>query len=123
MGLYIATTYVDVTDEDRRISCGDDPPYETAYDDPGDLFRALQGRSRLRPWEEGMGRCTGKVYVDDGDGNARQVGWVFVSRQPVDYRRPDDPRTWLREAWVTVCTAPDTVTRTPHYYYWKGLTT
>lgn len=112
MGLYIATSYVDVTDEDRRMGLGEDPPYETAYDNAGDLFRALQGRSRMRPWEESMGRCTGKVYVDDADGNAQHVGWVFVARKPYD---DDKSKTWLREAWVTVHTAPDTVTRTPHY--------
>lgn len=112
MGLYIATSYVDVTDPERRMSMGEDPPYETAHDTAGDLFRALQGRSRLRPWEESMGRCTGKVYVDGQDGAARQVGWVFLSRQPYE---DDKSKTWLRESWVTVHTAPDTVTRTPHY--------
>ncbi len=117
--LYIATTYVDVTDEDRRMGLGEDPPYETAYDNPGDLFRALQGRSKLRPWEESMGRCIGKVYIDplpgvgiSGNTNAQHVGWIFLSRQPYD---DDRSKSYLREAWVTVHTAPDTVTRTPHY--------
>ena len=109
MGLYIATTYVDVTNPERRVGCGEDHPYETAHDKPGELFRALQGRSRLRPWEESMGRCTGKIHIGP---DAQHIGWVFLSRRPCD---GDGSGTWLCESWVTVHTAPDTVTRTPHY--------
>lgn len=101
MGLYVSITY-------RGDWWGEDPMTETAWDTPGALFRSLAGIDHSRPWEA-LGRCTGKVYVDD-----RQVGWVFVARNP-EGNRGDPQETGLREAWVTVHDAPDTVTRTPHY--------
>lgn len=45
----------------------------------------------------------------------QHVGWVFVARNPEPVNRGDEQPTGLREAWVTVHTAPATVTRTPHY--------
>jgi hypothetical protein len=102
------------TEDERRIGLGESGVYETAYDTPGELYRALQGRSR-RSWEESMGRCTGKVYVDM-DGKARHVGWVFLRRRTYE----DSPKTYLQETWVTVHDAPDTVTRTPHYASLEG---
>jgi hypothetical protein len=42
---------------------GEDPLTETAFDKPGDLFRALAGKDHSRPWMA-LGRCTGKVYID-----------------------------------------------------------
>lgn len=110
MGLYVSIQYA-------GDWWGEDPIYETEYDTPGDLFRALSGRDRSRPWVEPLGRCTGKVYIDGPDGEAHAVGWVFVARNPPPTSRADEAikDTGLREAWVTVHTAPDTVTRTPHY--------
>ena len=92
---------------------GEDPLTETRYETTGDLFRSLAGRDRRYPWEA-LGRCTGKVYVNGPDGT-RQVGWVFVARNPEPVRRGDEQPTGRREAWVTVKTEPDTVVRTPHY--------
>ena len=43
---------------------------------------------------------------------ARHIGWVFERRE----RYEDDPtRSYLHERWVTVHTAPDSVTRTEHF--------
>lgn len=98
---------------------GEDPLTETDHETIGSLFRSLagmppkQGEPR-RPWEA-LGRCTGKVYVDGPDGKARQVGWVFVARNPEPVNRGDTQPTGLREAWVAVHEAPPTVTRTVHY--------
>lgn len=45
----------------------------------------------------------------------KQVGWVFVARNPEPVNRGDTQPTGLREAWVTVYDAPPTVTRKEHY--------
>lgn len=92
---------------------GEDPIQETDYDTMGDLFRSLSGRDHSRPWEA-LGRCTGRVYVDGPDG-AIHVGWVFVARNPEPVNRGDEQPTGLRIAWVTVYTAPPTVTTIHHY--------
>ena len=47
--------------------------------------------------------------------DARQVGWVFVARNPPPVNRGDEQPTGLRESWVTVYSAPPTVVRTEHY--------
>jgi len=107
MGLYVEVSYVNVDGEsDERWYGGEEPLTETVHETPGAVFRAAAGRDRSRPWEA-MGRCIGKVYVSEG----RPVGWVFVSRE----RYEDTGEPYLREAWVTVHTAPPTITRTPHY--------
>ena len=95
---------------------GEEPPHETVYETTGDLFRGLNGRNPSRRWDS-LGRCTGKVFVDGPDGEPKQVGWVFEARNPEPTSRADEAvkDTGLRVAWVTVHTAPDTVTRTPHY--------
>lgn len=142
MSLYIEVQY-------RGDWWGEDPLHETDYETPGDLFRALSGRDKSRPWVEPLGRCTGKVYVDvpgsactlcgkpradhagyavdmatfpDGreyphhyQAESRQVGWVFVARNPEPVNRGDEQPTGLREAWVTVHERPPSVTRTVHY--------
>ncbi len=105
MGLWIEVQY-------RGDWWGEDPLTETAWDTTGDLFRSLSGRDKSRPWET-LGRCTGRVWID-ADGR-KQVGWVFVARNPEPVNRGDQQPTGLREAWVTVRTGPDTVIRTPHY--------
>jgi hypothetical protein len=109
MGLYVSVAY-------RGDWWGEDPITETIHETPGELFRSLSGRDKSRPWES-LGRCTGKVYVDGDDGEPRHVGWIFVARNPEPTSRADEnvKDTGLREAWVTVHTAPDTVVRTPHY--------
>ena len=137
MSLYVEVQY-------RGDWWGEDPLTETRHETTGDLFRALAGKDRRYPWEA-LGRCTGRMYVDgscnrpDGhDGScgrfvkadhalqvtgwtwceskvARQVGWVFVARNPEPVNRGDTQPTGLREAWVTVHEAPPTVTTTMHY--------
>jgi hypothetical protein len=97
---------------------GEEPLQETRHETLGDLFRALAGKDPRYPWEA-MGRCTGKVYIDGPDGKPVQVGWVFEARNPEPVNRGDEQPTGLRVAWVTVHTAPDTVTRTPHYAAFK----
>lgn len=94
---------------------GEDPLTETVYETTGDLFRSLSGRDKARHWEY-LGRCTGKVYVDGPDEMGRQVGWVFVARNPAPVNRGDTQPTGLREAWVTVHDAPPTVVTTNHYH-------
>lgn len=112
MGLYVHVTY-------SGDWWGEDPLTETIHETTGDLFRSLSGRDKARPWEA-LGRCTGKVYIDDETGKPRQVGWIFTARNPEPVNRGDTQPTGLREAWVTVHEAPDTVTRTPHYAAFGG---
>lgn len=109
MGLYISIDY-------GGDWWGEEPIHETVHETPGDLFRALSGRDRQRPWEA-LGRCTGKVYIDTKDGEAQHVGWVFEARNPAPASRADEnvKDTGLRVSWVTVHDEPPTVTRTHHY--------
>jgi hypothetical protein len=106
--LYVKESYVNAT---KGYTYGDPGPQEAYTDDPGELFRTLRNE---------YGRCIGKVYVDAHPSNpapARAVGWVFVKRMRYEDARPGDPDpTYLREVWVTLHDAPDTVTRTPHYH-------
>ena len=96
--LYVSESYVNATENSLF---GDSEVYETSYDTPGDLYRAMQRE---------YGRCTSKVYID-AEGGPKQVGWVFQSRQ----RYEDAPDTYLREVWVTVHEAPPTKTTEYHY--------
>lgn len=134
MGLYVEVAY-------RGDWWGEDPLTETRHETVGELFRALNGQDKAHPWEA-LGRCTGKVYVDVPEGDmsvaaggpaeapaerpdgkmtvARQVGWVFVARNPEPVNRNDSQPTGLREAWVTVHEAPPTVVTTYHYAKFGG---
>lgn len=82
---------------------GDTELYETNTDDVGELYRAYQAE---------YGRCESKIYIDTDDG-VKAVGWVFLAR--VGYEDSHD--TYLREVWVTLYDAEDTVKRTHHYHY------
>lgn len=95
MAYLVSESYVNATQGYRY---GDTEPEDYGYDNLGELYRALRREN---------GRCVGKVYTDK-DG---AIGWVFVKRVPYD----DSDETYLREVWVTVHTAPDTVTRERHY--------
>lgn len=97
--LWICESFVNATEGHRF---GDSEVYETFTGDSGELFRFLRRE---------YGRCTGKVHVDTEDGT-KAVGWVFESR--LKYEDVDE--TYLREVWVTLHDAPDTVVRTPHYH-------
>lgn len=102
MCLYAQETYVDLT----KGGCyGESDVYETMYDNPGDLYRACQ---------RDYGRCTSRVYIDEANGQARPIGWVFVKRATYeDARKPTD--TYLQETWVTVHKSPPTKTIEYHY--------
>jgi hypothetical protein len=69
-------------------------------------------------WEEpsenhphGAVMLNGHYYQSE----TRQVGWVFVARNPEPVNRGDEQPTGLREAWVTVHEKPPTISRTVHY--------
>lgn len=106
MGLYVHVTY-------SGDWWGEDPLTETDFDTTGDLFRALAGKDR-RHRDVALGRCTGRCYIDGPNGEAVQVGWVFEARNPPPANRGDSQPTGRREAWVTVFTAPPTVTTVRH---------
>jgi hypothetical protein len=110
MGLYIKVRYSgDWWGEEES---------ETGFETVGEVYRALSGQAKEYSYRA-LGRCTGKMYVDGPDG-PRQVGWVFVARNPEPVNRGDRQPTGLREAWVSVHAAPDTVTRTEHFASFAG---
>jgi hypothetical protein len=113
-GLWIRESFVEVSDDrdedgDRkRYGLGEGEVYQTYLTTLGDLYRAMQAE---------YGRCTGRVYIDRKGGGSVPVGWVFVKRERYEGTpRAGEPRSYLREVWVSVHSAPDTVTRTAHYY-------
>ncbi len=77
-------SWVNATEGHRR---GSSDWYESFTDDEGELFRSLQKE---------LGRCTGKVYIDTDDGDARPVGWVFLKKTQYD----DIGKYFLMESWV-----------------------
>lgn len=98
--LFASEVYLNAT-EGRGI--GESGVYETFADTPGELYRA---------YVKEYGRCVGKVYVDLPNAPATPVGWVFQGRDKYE----DTGETYLREVWVTLHDAPDTVTREHHYH-------
>jgi hypothetical protein len=81
---------------------GEGEIYDTGLDDMGALYRSLRAE---------YGRCTGHVYIDTAEEEARKVGWVFEKRE----RYQDTGDTYLQTTWVHVFTAMPTVTRVFHH--------
>jgi hypothetical protein len=98
MALFIQETFINA---DKGYMFGESDVYETYCDTRGELFRDLQRE---------YGRCLGKMYRDTDEGT-KAIGWVFLGRQ----RYEDTGEPYLREVWVSIHTAPDTVTRESHY--------
>ena len=86
MGLLISESYVNAT---KGWRCGDSGVYESAYDNPGQLFKALQKE---------YGRCVSKVYVDGTNNKPKAIGWVFQKRQ--QYERSNE--WFVSEVWITL---------------------
>lgn len=96
--LFVSETYINL---DKGYRFGESDVYESFTDDKGKLYRRLVRE---------FGRCTGRVYVDREGKPPQTVGWVFIKRMQYD----DCNETYLRETWVTVHTAPPTVTTEHH---------
>jgi hypothetical protein len=92
--IHAEMTFLDVTNDERRVNVGEQPIFETRFDKPGELFRDC-----VREY----GRCTSRVYVDDKNGKAHPIGWTFLKRVPYE---DDRKKTWLREVWVTMHAEP-----------------
>lgn len=92
---------VELVDEDRGYRFGDDTPYETMYEETGDLFKALMKE---------YGRCTSKMFVDKLDGSAKQVGWCFEKKAKYE----DTNELFTQAAWVWVFTEMPVKTVTIH---------
>lgn len=93
MKLMTKETYVNATK--GYIFGNTDRPIEQYAESVGELFRDLQ---------QEFGRCVGKMYRDQPDGGAIQVGWVFEKRMTYeDSRRPySENDFYTREVWVEV---------------------
>lgn len=103
--LWVSETYVNA---DKGYTYGDQPPYESFTDDPGELYRRMRRE---------YGRCTGSVRVDTADGKSIKIGWVFHRRVPYEGpHRAGQPTTYLQETWITLYDKQDTVVRTKHYH-------
>ena len=98
--LFVEETWIDKT---RDLCVSKSGVYETAYDTPGALYRALRAE---------YGRCIGHVYVDTKDGATRSIGWVFVKRAKYE----DTDETYLQETWATLHDAQPDRTVTCHYH-------
>lgn len=99
--MLISETYINATE---GYGIGESGTYEPYTDNVGKLFRTMQRE---------YGRCVSSVYVDSPNGGPpKRVGWVFQRAE----RYTDCDKTYLREVWVTLHDAPDTVTRTVHYH-------
>jgi hypothetical protein len=96
--LYAQETWIDRT---RNCGLGESDVYETFSNEAGDLYRAFQRE---------YGRCMSRVYVDTPDG-AKAIGWVFIQRT----KYSDSPKTFLRETWITLHTAPPEHSIKYHY--------
>jgi hypothetical protein len=106
--MLVSETFLNATEGYRF---GETEPFEPYTDDVGRLFRDMQ---------RGYGRCLSSVYVDGEDGKPRRIGWVFQKRAEYEDARsdwPDDRRYYIREVWVVLHDAPDTVTRRRHYHF------
>lgn len=102
--MFVSEVYLNATEEHLMWESG---VYEAYTNDIGQLYRGYQ---------KDYGRCISKIYVYiDPDNQSQPVGWVFQSR--AYYNGPDEPDgDYLREVWVTLHDAPDTVITTPHYH-------
>lgn len=102
--LYVHEEFVNVDKNDRysHTSLGESEVYETGMETAGELYRAYNSE---------FGRCISKVYQHTDDGISA-IGWVFLKRANYD---DDGGETYLQETWVTVHTAPPTVTTEYHY--------
>jgi hypothetical protein len=85
-GILVSEEWINATE---HYSCGDSGVYKTRYTDKGKLYRGFMSE---------YGRCTGKVYMDQSNGKAMPVGWVFVKRTKYE----DCAKTYLQETWVTL---------------------
>lgn len=89
MNLYCSESYVHVVGE-KRFNLGTfGEPYETSFDNTGDLYRACVKEH---------GRCISKQYIENSTGRDYQIGWVFLKRNPEG--------EGCIEAWVTCMKTP-----------------
>lgn len=67
--------------------------WQTSFaDTPSELYRIVRAE---------FGRCISKAYIDQDDGGALAIGWVFVKRVKYD----DCSETFLQETWIHYRTA------------------
>lgn len=68
---------------------GSDGIVETRFETAGELYKFC-----LREY----GRCVSSCYVDQPDGKAKRIGWVFEKRMKYD----DCNEYFVCETWVTI---------------------
>jgi hypothetical protein len=90
------------TNKTEGYQCGRSDLYEPFTDNIKRLFRSLMKE---------YGRCVSKVYVDNPDGFAKAIGWVFEKRMKYD----DCNEYFIQHTWVTL--HKDKPTKTIQYHY------
>ena len=88
---------------EKRIGFGDTELYETKHKKAGELFKELQ-----KEW----GKAS-KMFVEDKDGNSKQIGWVFTK---TDYYK-DTKEKYIHETWIEVHSKEPK--KTIKYFYHK----
>jgi hypothetical protein len=99
MNLMVNESWVNAT---KGWRCGESGVYETCVNNVYQLFRAMQKE---------YGRCVSKMYVDEANGKAKHIGWVFQKRRQYD----DCKETYIQETWVSVHEKPDETSVTSFY--------
>ena len=74
---------------DKGYQFGDPDPFESDCYTKGEVYNEVSRE---------YGRCMSKMYLDQKDGKAREIGWVFEKRE----QYTDCDETFLCETWVTV---------------------
>ena len=87
--MFASEDYVTIENDGKSYGNGESGVYETFTDNVGRLFLAFQREH---------GRCLGNVYIDNADGEARKVGWVFEKRR----KYSDCNETFIAQTWVTL---------------------
>lgn len=86
MNLLINETWCNNTE---NYIVGESGVYETRFESVSDLFKSLQAE---------YGRCTGRIYIDRGEGLNIACGWVFEKVA----RYEDTHEPYIQHTWVSV---------------------
>ena len=85
---------------------GDSGIYESRFETPGEAFKGFR---KL------YGRPVSKQFVEYGNGESKQIGWVFQKKAKYE----DTGETYIAETWVSLHSAPDEIKTKSHYYNFK----
>jgi len=91
-------------DDFHYLIIGESDLYEPYTDNIKELFQNLQRE---------YGKCVSKIYIDDANGKAQAIGWVFEKKQ----KYTDCDEYYLAETWVELHEQEPDKTIKYHYHY------